>query len=97
MGDAHSGSRGIDVIGRYFITPGPQGYGTYARQLPDRDLAYFEEGPSISTIMSRRCIGAGYALINRREMMRLILDVLKRHLPAELTEGDPLPPQLRGD
>jgi len=80
----HSGSRGIgNVIGRYFITLARKDMERHARQLPDRDLAYFEEGAEyFDDYVEAVHWAQDYALFNRREMMRLILDALKRRLPS---------------
>jgi tRNA-splicing ligase RtcB len=50
--------------------------------LPDRDLAYFTEGTdSFNDYVEAVGWAQDYAMTNRREMMRLVLAVLKRKLP----------------
>ena len=50
--------------------------------LPDRDLAYFNQGTQhFADYIEAVEWAQEYALINRREMMRLILSVLKKRLP----------------
>lgn len=57
--------------------------------LPDRDLAHFGEGSELfDDYVEAVGWGQDYAWLNRREMMRLILDVLKRELPAFQTDGE---------
>ena len=79
----HSGSRGIgNIIGRYFIEIARRELERQDVHLPDRDLAYFREGTSgFEDYVEAVGWAQDYALTNRREMMRLILDVLKRKLP----------------
>ncbi|MCP5421017.1 MAG: RtcB family protein, partial [Gammaproteobacteria bacterium] len=85
----HSGSRGIgNVIGRYFIALARKDMERHLQQLPDRDLAYFEEGAEhFDDYVEAVHWAQDYALTNRREMMHLILDVLKQRLPGfEITK-----------
>ena len=55
----HSGSRGVgNAIGSYFIELAREGAcATHFINLPDHDLAYFEEGTSTSATTSRRWAG----------------------------------------
>lgn len=78
----HSGSRGIgNVIGRYFIEAAKKEMEREQAQLPDRDLAYFREGSRLfDDYVEAVGWAQNYALLNRREMMRLILDTLQREL-----------------
>lgn len=80
----HSGSRGIgNAIGRYFITKAKKDMGNMLGRLPDKDLAYFEEGSQhFDDYIEAVGWAQDYALINRREMMRLVLAAMKRFLPA---------------
>ncbi len=82
----HSGSRGIgNIIGRYFIDLARKDMGKHLANLPDRDLAYLEEGAEhFDDYLEAVHWAQDYAMINRREMMRLILDALthSRQLPA---------------
>jgi tRNA-splicing ligase RtcB len=79
----HSGSRGIgNVIGRYFISLAKKDMGNQLGQLPDRDLAYFAEGAEhFEDYVQAVHWAQEYAMINRREMMRHILDTLALNLP----------------
>lgn len=81
----HSGSRGIgNVIGRYFINLARKDMGKHLANLPDRDLAYLEEGAEhFDDYVEAVHWAQDYAMTNRREMMRLILDALNlsRQLP----------------
>jgi tRNA-splicing ligase RtcB len=80
----HSGSRGLgNVMGRYFIAAAQKDMRRHVANLPDKDLAYFSEGSEhFDDYVEAVNWAQDYALANRREMMRLILDVLKRELPA---------------
>ncbi|MCB1639145.1 MAG: RtcB family protein [Thiothrix sp.] len=85
----HSGSRGIgNVIGRYFIEKAKKEVGRELGQLPDKDLAYFTEGTQhFDDYVQAVGWAQDYAMINRREMMRLVLDALQvsKYLPAFTT------------
>jgi tRNA-splicing ligase RtcB (3'-phosphate/5'-hydroxy nucleic acid ligase) len=79
----HSGSRGIgNVIGRYFIELARKDMERQQIQLPDRDLAYFNEGAEhFDDYIAAVAWAQDYAMSNRREMMRLILEALEKVLP----------------
>lgn len=79
----HSGSRGIgNVLGRYFIAAARKEMERHHIHLPDRDLAYLQEGSELFDDYVEAVHWAqDYALANRREMMRAILEVLKQALP----------------
>jgi tRNA-splicing ligase RtcB len=79
----HSGSRGIgNIIGRYFINLAKKDMGDQLGRLPDRDLAYFTEGAQYFDDYVQAVNWAqDYAMVNRREMMRLLLSVLDGVLP----------------
>lgn len=79
----HSGSRGTgNVIGRYFIEAARKDMQRHQQQLPDRDLAYFSAGSSLFDDYVEAVDWAqDYALTNRREMMRLVVEALQTHLP----------------
>lgn len=84
----HSGSRGIgNIIGRYFIDLARKDMGKHLSHLPDRDLAYFQEGAEhFDDYVEAVHWVQDYAMVNRREMMRLILDALTRQMtPFKLT------------
>jgi len=79
----HSGSRGIgNVIGRYFINLAKKDMEQHITQLPARDLAYFTEGAKhFDDYVEAVHWAQEYALFNRREMMRLIIEALRKALP----------------
>ncbi|MBK8537603.1 MAG: RtcB family protein [Candidatus Competibacteraceae bacterium] len=79
----HSGSRGIgNVIGRSFIDLARKDMGQHLANLPDRDLAYLQEGAAhFDDYVTAVQWAQDYAMTNRREMMRLILEALGRQLP----------------
>ncbi|WP_338847557.1 RtcB family protein [Massilia sp. W12] len=86
----HSGSRGIgNVIGRYFIQAAKKDMQRHQIHLPDRDLAYLSEG---STLFDDYCEALDwaqdYARLNRSEMMRRVLEVLKLALPPFALDGE---------
>ena len=80
----HSGSRGVgNAMGRYFIERARREAERLDRKLPDRDLAWLDEGtPDFADYVEAVGWAQDYAMANRREMMRLIVDALRRHLPA---------------
>jgi tRNA-splicing ligase RtcB len=80
----HSGSRGIgNAIGTYFIALARQDAERHERRLPDRDLAYFTEGAQhFDDYVAAVGWAQDYARANRAEMMDLVLEALRRHLPA---------------
>ncbi len=82
----HSGSRGIgNVIGRYFINLAKKDMQRHMANLPDKDLAYFSEGAQhFEDYVEAVHWAQDYALANRREMMRLVIEALRKQLP-ELT------------
>lgn len=85
----HSGSRGIgNNIGQYFIRLAQHDMERFVHQLPDKDLAYFTEGTEhFNDYVEAVNWAQDYAMANRREMMRLILEALKKKLPHfELTK-----------
>lgn len=79
----HSGSRGIgNAIGRYFISLAKKDMGRQLGNLPDKDLAYFTEGAQhFDDYVQAVTWAQDYAMINRREMMRLIVSNLHQALP----------------
>lgn len=80
----HSGSRGIgNAIGSYFIALAREDMLRLDSRLPDRDLAYFEEGTGyFGDYVEAVSWAQGYAARNREEMLALVLAALRRHLPA---------------
>lgn len=79
----HSGSRGIgNRIGEYYIRLAQKDMQRHLHNLPDKDLAYFTEGAEhFDDYVAAVHWAQDYAMENRREMMRLIIDALKQKLP----------------
>ena len=79
----HSGSRGIgNAIGRYFINLAKKDMGNQLGHLPDKDLAYFTDGAQhFDDYVEAVNWAQDYAMINRREMMRLVVKSLQPELP----------------
>jgi tRNA-splicing ligase RtcB len=86
----HSGSRGVgNCIGQYFIERAREEMGKRDAHLPDRDLAWLDEGTKLfDDYVDAVGWAQDYALANRREMMDLILGALRRELPAFETTGE---------
>jgi tRNA-splicing ligase RtcB (3'-phosphate/5'-hydroxy nucleic acid ligase) len=85
----HSGSRGIgNAIGSYFIELARKDCERLQMNLPDRDLAYFPEGVAhFADYVEAVGWAQDYARSNREEMMDIVLEALRRHLPSfEVTE-----------
>ncbi|HEX6591422.1 MAG TPA: RtcB family protein [Moraxellaceae bacterium] len=84
----HSGSRGVgNCIGRYFIDLAKKDMSRQFGYLPDKDLSYFVEGSAhFDDYVEAVGWAQDYALANRREMMRLVVEALRPVLPPfELT------------
>ena len=86
----HSGSRGIgNVIGRYFIERARHEMERQDMRLPDRDLAWLAEGTAAFDEYVQAVHWAqDYALQNRREMMRAILEAIGPHVPPFRIVGE---------
>ncbi len=85
----HSGSRGIgNAIGTYFIALAKKDMGVHLKNLPDKDLAYLNEGTKhFHDYLEAVSWAQDYAYANRREMMNIIINVLKANLPPfQITE-----------
>jgi tRNA-splicing ligase RtcB len=80
----HSGSRGIgNAIGTYFIELAKKDFQKNSFHLPDADLAYFPEGAQhFDDYVGAVGWAQDYARANREEMMEIVLEALRRHLPA---------------
>jgi tRNA-splicing ligase RtcB len=80
----HSGSRGIgNAIGTYFIELARKDAERNQLRLPDRDLAYFPEGARhFDDYVEAVGWAQDYARANREEMMDLVLEAMRRHLPS---------------
>ncbi|BBL73890.1 RtcB family protein [Methylomagnum ishizawai] len=79
----HSGSRGIgSAIGEYYINLARKDMGRHLHNLPDKNLAYFTEGAGhYEDYVEAIGWAQDYAAANRREMMYLIAEVLRKKLP----------------
>ena len=79
----HSGSRGIgNQIGRYFIDLAKRDMRDQLGNVADANLAYFTEGAQyFDDYVEAVSWAQDYALENRRQMMRLVVDALKKVLP----------------
>lgn len=79
----HSGSRGIgNVIGQYFIALAKKDMERHLHTLPDKDLAYFTQGAKhFDDYVEAVHWAQDYAMANRREMMDIIVKVLKKSFP----------------
>jgi tRNA-splicing ligase RtcB len=86
----HSGSRGIgNAIGTYFIELAKKDSERNGILLPDRDLAYFPEGARhFDDYVEAVGWAQDYARANRAEMMDLVLEAMRRHLPAFEVTGE---------
>lgn len=76
----HSGSRGVgNAIGRHFIELARKDAELHQRNLPDQDLAYFEEG---SRYFGDYVRGVGwaqkFARLNREVMMQAVIGALRK-------------------
>jgi tRNA-splicing ligase RtcB len=80
----HSGSRGIgNAIGMYFIELAKKDFQKNSIHLPDKDLAYFPEGAShFDDYVEAVGWAQDYARANRAEMLDLVVEGMRRHLPS---------------
>ena len=84
----HSGSRGIgNRIGTYFIEQARERALRMDRTLPDKDLAWLDEGsPDFDDYVEAVGWAQDYARANRELMLELVVKAMRRHLPPfELT------------
>lgn len=79
----HSGSRGIgNMIGQYFIEAAKKDCQQLSIELPDRNLAYLQEGTALFDDYVHAVDWCQrYAARNREDIVRRVLIVLRRHLP----------------
>ena len=86
----HSGSRGVgNAIGRHFIERARREMEKSDVHLPDRDLAWLDEGnPYFKIYMDALDWAQDYALENRRQMMRAVLGAIAPHLPPFKIVGE---------
>ena len=80
----HSGSRGIgNAIGTYFIELAKKDFEKNSVHLPDKDLAYFPEGAQhFGDYVEAVGWAQDYARANRAEMLDLVVEGMRRHLPS---------------
>jgi tRNA-splicing ligase RtcB len=78
----HSGSRGIgNRIGQYFIERAKREMDRWHIHLPDQNLAYLPEGSELfDDYVEAVGWAQDYALENRRQMIRLILEALRHQV-----------------
>jgi len=78
----HTGSRGLgNSIGRYFIQLAKKDMQGHIHNLPDKDLAYFQEGnTNFFDYIDALNFAQEYARINREEMMKLVLRSIRPHV-----------------
>jgi len=83
----HSGSRGIgNMIGTHYIDKAKRHMEKFFIHLPDDDLAYLpEDTEDFDNYMAAVGWAQDYALENRKLMMEIVLDALKKHIPKEFT------------
>jgi len=86
----HSGSRGVgNCIGQYFIAKAREAMLKADVHLPDRDLAWLTEGSRLfEDYVEAVGWAQNYAFANRREMMQVILEALRRELPPFESTGE---------
>ena len=87
----HSGSRGVgNRIGMFFIEMAKHDMGQHIKNLPDKDLAYFEEGSEhFEDYFDAVSWAQEFALYNRKLMMEQLIDTVSEsgEVPAfSLTE-----------
>ena len=80
----HSGSRGIgNAIGTYFIELAKKDFQKNDIHLPDKDLAWFPEGAQhFDDYVEAVGWAQDYARANRAEMLDLVVEGMRRHLPS---------------
>jgi tRNA-splicing ligase RtcB len=80
----HSGSRGVgNRVGSYFIALAKEDMAKHHRVLEDHNLAYLDEGTEhFDDYVEAVGWAQDYARANREEMMDLVLEAMRRHLPA---------------
>jgi len=85
----HSGSRGFgNRIGQHFIALAKQEMQQEHVRLPDKNLAWLRQGtPLFDDYVRAVELAQDYARINREEMLELIVEAMRMHLPPfRLTE-----------
>jgi tRNA-splicing ligase RtcB len=81
----HSGSRGVGGrIGAYFIEMAKKDMGVHIRNLPDKDLAYLEEGTEhFADYVEAVGWAQNFARVNRVLMMTGVISAMHRALPGK--------------
>ncbi|HRE32350.1 MAG TPA: RtcB family protein, partial [Candidatus Berkiella sp.] len=75
--------------GTYFIDLAKKDMGVHLKDLPDKDLAYLQEGTQhFQNYVMAVQWAQDYAYANRQEMMNIILEVLGGHLPSFIIEKE---------
>lgn len=84
----HSGSRGIgNAIGRFFIDKAREMLIKRDFKVPDKDLAWFEEGePEFDDYVEAVSWAQDFALVNRQMMNFRVLESLRHRLPPFTTD-----------
>ncbi|MFO7304360.1 MAG: RtcB family protein [Gammaproteobacteria bacterium] len=79
----HSGSRGVgNAIGTHFIELAKQDMRSWLANLPDRDLAYFEEGTQhFNDYVEAVEWAQNYARLNREVMMENVIEAVRKVIP----------------
>lgn len=79
----HSGSRGIgNAIGTHFIAMAQKDMRRHHVNLPDQNLAYLTEGTThFDDYVEAVHWAQDYALANRQEMLRLVIEAIRSQLP----------------
>ncbi len=79
----HTGSRGIgNKIGQYFIGKARQALEKRDVRIPDKDLAWFDEGTQLfDDYVSAVDWAQNYAAVNREQMLQQVLKALQQTLP----------------
>ena len=98
----HSGSRGVgNRIGTFFIEMARNDMRQHIKNLPDRDLAYFEEGSEhFEDYVDAVSWAQEFAMYNRKLMMEQLIDAVSESRRSAAVRADrnrgQLPSQLRG-
>lgn len=79
----HSGSRGIgNAMGTYFIELAKRDMGVHVKSLPDKDLAYLNEGTKhFKDYVNAVSWAQRYAYANREEMISILLSIMRKQCP----------------
>ena len=85
----HSGSRAAgNAIGRHWIKVAKREVEKRGESMPNVDLAYLQQDtPSFDNYVRALRWAQRYAAVNREEMMRLVLDAMRREFGSFETDG----------